>query len=627
MARKLTYFASALALCAATICGRAAIAQDDSANGKDAEQAVATQDGRQQDGEKPSESKAPTESQENGDDIQFDENKNGVQSSLDAAAENELNEISQTSAEDLLNLATELKLSATNVVDLTKIVSLCNRAEKLGLDDANREFSKQLRLSAQLDRGLAIAQLFMDPGLDVAQLPNGWQELRDLAINDFKMALQETDDIPLAQLSLGRLYILAQNAEGAKAAFNAAINTKEDDQEEIKAFAYFSLADIEKDLNEAIKLIDKAIELNPQGEPIFYYGASVILDKMKREDAAIARINKAIELAPENVNFKKQKAMILANARRYDEAKQVFEEATKNEEFNLQNELAKADFLGNVKDFDAAIAIFDNLAKTFDGPGVYLLRAVAKAQKKDYDGAIKDLDEALRRDPNMLQAFKLKGGVYIEQEKYEEAEKAFRQYLKKSTAPEDKLTAKTQIAYSISKRGLYKSASKILKDELAKDAENAELMRSLADMELLFGHWNAAAELYDKLLAKDPDDSGVLNNYSWLLATCPEESVRDGARALEYGKKAAEKTYYAAPHILSTLAAAYAENGDFESARSWSQKAVELGELEEHESLDSLRKELESYKADQPWRETSEIMKEVDEDAAPVSETPEPPAQ
>ena len=200
-------------------------------------------------------------------------------------------------------------------------------------------------------------------------------------------------------------------------------------------------------------------------------------------------------------------------------------------------------------------------------------------------------------------------------ERYDDAVRTFTQLRDKSKDDAGKLEAKTQIAYALSKQGKYKTASELLKKELEKQPDSVELLRSLADMELLFGHWGEADRLYKRLLELDPKDSGVLNNYSWLLATCPEDQYRDAARALEYGKQAAEATLYAAPHILSTLAAAYAEGGDFESARSWSQKAVELGEKENHESLDSLKKELESYKENKPWRETSEVLEVTDGDA------------
>ena len=91
---------------------------------------------------------------------------------LEKVVEKELGETTkENSAEELINLATELKLSATTLLDLTKVVSLLNKAEKMGLDDENKEFAHQLKVSARLDRGLAVAQLFMSPELNLDELP------------------------------------------------------------------------------------------------------------------------------------------------------------------------------------------------------------------------------------------------------------------------------------------------------------------------------------------------------------------------------------------------------------------------------------------------------------------------
>jgi hypothetical protein len=56
------------------------------------------------------------------------------------------------------------------------------------------------------------------------------------------------------------------------------------------------------------------------------------------------------------------------------------------------------------------------------------------------------------------------------------------------------------------------------------------------------------------------------------------------------------------------LAAGYAEIGNFEEAIKWSSKAVELGSQENAEQLDQLRKELESYQQNQPWREKQDVQ-------------------
>ena len=75
---------------------------------------------------------------------------------------------------------------------------------------------------------------------------------------------------------------------------------------------------------------------------------------------------------------------------------------------------------------------------------------------------------------------------------------------------------------------------------------------------------------------------------------------------MELSLEAAELSDFKEAHILSTLAASYAENGDFEKAIEWSAKAVELGREEEHAQIEQLELELESYRKGEAWREKQE---------------------
>jgi len=122
--------------------------------------------------------------------------------------------------------------------------------------------------------------------------------------------------------------------------------------------------------------------------------------------------------------------------------------------------------------------------------------------------------------------------------------------------------------------------------------------------------------IYKKLLEKNDKDSGVYNNYAWILATSTDDSLRDGKLALEYALKSCELTRYKKPHILSTLASAYAELGDFDKAVEWSQKSVDLAVDNEHDQKDHLEKELKSYQEKKPWRE------KLNENGPDPSETP-----
>jgi Tfp pilus assembly protein PilF len=63
---------------------------------------------------------------------------------------------------------------------------------------------------------------------------------------------------------------------------------------------------------------------------------------------------------------------------------------------------------------------------------------------------------------------------------------------------------------------------------------------------------------------------------AWLQATYPSAAVRDGAKAIENAKKACELSDRSNPNFIDTLAAAYAEAGDFAAAVREERVAVQL---------------------------------------------------
>jgi tetratricopeptide (TPR) repeat protein len=67
-----------------------------------------------------------------------------------------------------------------------------------------------------------------------------------------------------------------------------------------------------------------------------------------------------------------------------------------------------------------------------------------------------------------------------------------------------------------------------------------------------------------------------LNEAAWSLATSPENSERDGRQAVIYAKKACEISKMGDAHFLSTLAAAYAEAGQFEAALRYAREALAM---------------------------------------------------
>ena len=119
------------------------------------------------------------------------------------------------------------------------------------------------------------------------------------------------------------------------------------------------------------------------------------------------------------------------------------------------------------------------------------------------------------------------------------------------------------------------------------------------------GDVHGAIEQWEISLQLNSDDGNALNNLAWVLATYPVDVIRDGKRAVELAMKATTLPGGDVPIVLRTLAAAYAESGDFSKAIDTAQRAIDLSTAQNNTSLlATLRHEIELYQARTPYRES-----------------------
>lgn len=90
------------------------------------------------------------------------------------------------------------------------------------------------------------------------------------------------------------------------------------------------------------------------------------------------------------------------------------------------------------------------------------------------------------------------------------------------------------------------------------------------------GRYRDARLAYLEAAALDPLLLWPLNNLAWMLATAKDRSVRNGLDAVKYATEVCEKSSWSCWAFLGTLAAAYAEAGDFERAVGWQHASLEL---------------------------------------------------
>ena len=105
---------------------------------------------------------------------------------------------------------------------------------------------------------------------------------------------------------------------------------------------------------------------------------------------------------------------------------------------------------------------------------------------------------------------------------------------------------------------------------------------------------------FSRALKLNPNYAAAHNSLAFLLATCADEKYRDGHKAVESALKACQLTEGRNWGYTDTLAAAYAESGDFEKAKQFQAKAIELAPSKK--SKQDCGSRLELYEQGKPFR-------------------------
>jgi tetratricopeptide (TPR) repeat protein len=457
--------------------------------------------------------------------------------------------------------AIELKIKSENLFKQEEVVARCRKALELGLTGDNKVFCEKLLVATLIDRGGAVARLAASSG--------GGERLRKMALEDLEGAVKIDPKASEAYLAIGRLKIQAGDRKAAQAALSKVVE------------------------------LEKAAGENGNLEALTQ---ALMLRAQTAEDpkAKLADFNEALKINPKNADLLRTRGQMLLEEGKVKEALADFENAVKLDPKDAESH----QFLGTVQ---AALGKSDEALKSLSKaielapslPFAYLQRGRLYLRLGKGQEALNDLNKVLALVRPTAELLLMRAAAYQTLGNEEKALKDVEAALKLKPDDANTLLQVGTFYYSAKKTA---KAIEVFTTVIAKSPKNASAYAGRADAYLQAGEHAKATADYAESLKHEADNTHVLNNLSWVLSTSPDDKVRDGRRAIELAKKACELTEYKEAYILSTLAAGYAETGDFEMAIKWSKKAVELGE---GSIKDNLKKELESYLAKKPWREKS----------------------
>jgi tetratricopeptide (TPR) repeat protein len=197
-----------------------------------------------------------------------------------------------------------------------------------------------------------------------------------------------------------------------------------------------------------------------------------------------------------------------------------------------------------------------------------LIKAAREAiLEQDYDLAIARCNRAIRLDPNWPVAYLTRAWALDEKGDYDKA-------------IEDCNTALTLRPNKGDESEAYNTRAGVYMDK-------KEYQKAIKD--------------FHKAIQVDPQRSAAYGELAWLLATCPDDKVRDGKKAWEYAKKAHKLDPEDAAY-MDKLAAAFAECGDFEQAVHWEEKAIAGSTRSQVKDVKEWKERLTLYQKKMPYR-------------------------
>jgi tetratricopeptide (TPR) repeat protein len=120
-----------------------------------------------------------------------------------------------------------------------------------------------------------------------------------------------------------------------------------------------------------------------------------------------------------------------------------------------------------------------------------------------------------------------------------------------------------------------------------------------ADLLTDMGRYADATADYNLAIEIDPQSAHAYSGSAWLLATCPDDSVRDPQLAIERARMAIELSGKEDAVSFDTLAAAQASAGDFTAAAQNARQAIDLAPDNEREVYQD---RLSLYQHAKPYR-------------------------
>lgn len=342
---------------------------------------------------------------------------------------------------------------------------------------------------------------------------------------------------------------------------------------------------------DAADALDQAISSSPDNADLLWKRAQCRLN-LNQKELAVQDLDRVLASNPLHESALRERAKLKEDAGSYASA---VTDLTALLELNPQNPealLQRGILNHRMARFDSAV---DDLSKAIElQPSSHQARyrrGLALQQLNQTGAALADLEAAIKADPENADYLYSRGNLFASQSINK---RAIEDYAQAVAIRPTHAAAWYNYGNMLFPSGKVEQAIECWNKaiEIQPDLFRAYNNRAAAYVQLK--QYPKAIADYQRTLELNPEYAHAYDNYAWLLATADDSSVRNPQEAIALSRKACEITNNKDWAYLSTLAAAYAEAGDFDMAREWLVKSHELAPATQKDRLVRLVKTYES---------------------------------
>jgi tetratricopeptide (TPR) repeat protein len=351
---------------------------------------------------------------------------------------------------------------------------------------------------------------------------------------------------------------------------------------------------------DALRLADDALRQYPEGPALLFYDRGLIHVHLKHDNLAIRDFTEAIRLAPAWAVLYVDRGLAYARLGEQAKAMADYNRAVAIDPTNVRAYRDRGDLEDDLQ-FDTQ-AIRDYTVALQFAPeqiDVRSNRARIYFRRGQYREALRDYEQCLRVDPGNVEAAFNRAGCYAN---LGDLPRALREYSSIIRSHSQYLPAYADRAHIYFKQGNVTLALADARKALTLTPGDDYEYHRRGSLFLAFNDYVSALRDYRAALERDPASPFFLNSVAWLLATAPDPAARDGEEAITLARRANELSGWRDPSLIDTLAAAYAENGDYTRAVEYQTQACRMKSAGSGKVRESYQAHMELYRQKKPVR-------------------------